>query len=59
MTGPFIAGIAASAVSGFAVIAFLLAYLRRRDFSVFVWYRLVVAAICLVVIAAGLRPATV
>jgi undecaprenyl pyrophosphate phosphatase UppP len=41
------------------VIAFLLAYLRRRDFSVFVWYRLVVAAICLVVIATGLRPATV
>jgi undecaprenyl-diphosphatase len=59
MTGPFIAGIAASAVSGFAVIAFLLAYLRRRDFSVFVWYRLVVAAICLVVIATGLRSATV
>ena len=59
MTGPFVAGIVASAISGFAVIAFLLAYLRRRDFTVFVWYRLVVAAICFIVIATGLRPATV
>jgi undecaprenyl-diphosphatase len=59
MTGPFIAGVIASATSGFAVIAFLLAYLRRRDFAVFVVYRLVVAAICFVVIATGLRPATV
>lgn len=59
MTGPFVAGIVASAISGFAVIAFLLAYLRRRDFSVFVWYRLIAAAICFVVIATGLRPPTV
>jgi undecaprenyl-diphosphatase len=59
MTGPFIAGVIASAISGFAVIAFLLAYLRRSDFGVFVWYRLAAAAICFAVIAAGVRDATV
>ena len=33
MGGPFVAGIVASAVSGFVVIAFLLRYLRRHDFA--------------------------
>lgn len=59
MRGAFAAGTLASAVSGFLVIAFLLSYLRRRDFTVFLWYRLAVAALCLGVIAAGIRSATV
>lgn len=57
--GAFAAGTVASALSGFVVIAFLLAYLRRRDFAAFLWYRLAAAAICLGVIAANVRPATV
>jgi undecaprenyl-diphosphatase len=59
MGGAFAAGTAASAVSGFVVIAFLLAYLRRRDFAAFLWYRLAAAALCLGVIAAGWRPGTI
>ena len=59
MTEPFLAGIAASAVSGFLVIAFLLSYLRRRDFALFLWIRLAVAAVVFGVIAAGVRSATI
>ncbi len=59
MGGAFAAGVVASAVSGFAVIAFLLSYLRRRDFSMFLWYRLAAAAVCFVVIATGTRPGTI
>jgi undecaprenyl-diphosphatase len=59
MGGAFVAGIAASAVSGFLVIAFLLSYLRRKDFAIFLWYRLAAAALCFVVIATGARPATI
>ena len=57
--GAFVAGMLASAVSGFLVIAFLLAYLRRRDLSVFLWYRLAAAALVFGVIAFGIRSATV
>jgi undecaprenyl-diphosphatase len=59
MGGPFAAGVVASAISGFVVIAFLLRYLRTRDFSLFLWYRLAGAALCLGLIAANVRPATV
>ncbi|MGH2672872.1 MAG: undecaprenyl-diphosphate phosphatase, partial [Actinomycetota bacterium] len=59
MGGAFTAGVIASAISGFLVIAFLLSYLRRHDFGVFLWYRLAAAAICLGVIAAGIRSATI
>ena len=54
---PFVAGMAAAAVSGFAAIWFLLAYLRRHDFKPFVFYRFAVGAGVLLVIVAGLRPA--
>jgi undecaprenyl-diphosphatase len=57
MAAPFVWGIVASAASGFAVIAFLLAYLRRHDVGVFLWYRLAVAALTLAVVLAGIRPA--
>jgi len=56
--GPFVAGMAAAAVSGFLAIRFLLAYLRRHSFAVFMWYRLAVAALVLAVIALGVRPAS-
>jgi undecaprenyl-diphosphatase len=57
MGGPFAWGICSSAASGFLVIAFLLSYLRRHDVSVFLWYRLAVAALTLGVVLAGIRPA--
>jgi undecaprenyl-diphosphatase len=59
MGGAFLAGIVASAISGFLVIAFLLSYLRRRDFAIFLWFRLAAAALCFALIATGARPATI
>jgi undecaprenyl-diphosphatase len=38
-TGPVVAGMLAAAVSGFAAIRLLLAYVRARDFKPFVYYR--------------------
>jgi undecaprenyl-diphosphatase len=55
--GPFVVGTIASAVSGFAAIVFLLGYVRRHDYSVFAIYRLLVAAIVLLLIASGVRDA--
>jgi undecaprenyl-diphosphatase len=57
--GEFVAGIVASAVSGFVVIWGLLRYLRRHDFTAFLWYRVGVAALVVVLIVAGVRDATV
>jgi undecaprenyl-diphosphatase len=59
MGGAFLTGIVASAVSGFLVIAFLLSYLRRRDFAIFLWYRLAAAALCFALISTGARPGTI
>jgi undecaprenyl-diphosphatase len=57
MAAPFAWGMLASAISGFLVIWFLLAYLRRRDFALFLWYRIAVAALSFGIIAFGVRPA--
>jgi len=56
--GPFFWGMVSSAVGGFVAIWGLLAYLRRRDFAVFMWYRIAVAALVLGLIAADVRPAS-
>lgn len=58
MTGPFAWGMASSAVSGFVVIWFLLAYLRRHSFVAFLAYRVAVAVIVFAVILADVRPAS-
>jgi undecaprenyl-diphosphatase len=57
--GEFIAGMVASAISGFVVIWGLLKYLKRHDFTVFLWYRVAVAAVVVVLILANIRDATV
>jgi undecaprenyl-diphosphatase len=58
--GPqFLAGFLAAAISGFFVIWFLLRYLRTHDFLVFMVYRLAVAALVLLLIATGVRSATI
>jgi undecaprenyl-diphosphatase len=56
--GPFIVGTIASAGAGLIAIDLLLGYLRRHDYSVFVLYRLALAAAILIVIATGVREAT-
>jgi undecaprenyl-diphosphatase len=53
--GPFIVGMIAAAVVGLVAIWALLGYVRRHTYSVFVVYRLVLAAVVLIVIAAGWR----
>jgi len=58
MAWPFAWGMVSSAVSGFLVISFLLAYLRRHSFVVFLAYRVAVAAVVFAVIAADVRPAS-
>lgn len=55
--GPFAVGTLAAAGSGLIAISALLGYVRRHDYSVFVWYRLLAAAIVLLLIATGVRTA--
>ena len=55
---PFAAGIAAAAISGFAAIWFLLAYLKRHSFELFVIYRIVIGIGMLILIFTGVRAAT-
>jgi undecaprenyl-diphosphatase len=56
--GPFLVGTLAAAGSGLVAISALLGYVRRHDYSVFVVYRLIAAAIVLLLIATGVREAT-
>jgi undecaprenyl-diphosphatase len=53
--GPFIVGMIAAAVVGLFAIWGLLGYVRRHTYTVFVVYRLVLAAAILITIAAGWR----
>jgi undecaprenyl-diphosphatase len=57
MSGPFTVGVLASLGSGLVAILFLLDYVRRHTYDVFVVYRLVVAAFILLLIATGVRSA--
>ena len=56
-TGPFVVGVLAAAVAGFAAITFLLDYVRRHDYTIFVVYRLIVAALVVLLILSGAREA--
>jgi undecaprenyl-diphosphatase len=55
--GPFIVGTMAAAAVGLIAIDLLLGYLRRHDYTIFVIYRLVLAALIVIVIASGWRGA--
>jgi undecaprenyl-diphosphatase len=56
--GPIVVGMLAAAVSGYAAIWVLLRYVRTHSYDVFVVYRLVAAALILILIASGLKPGT-
>jgi undecaprenyl-diphosphatase len=56
--GPFAVGVAAAAASGFVAIDALLGYVRRRDYSPFVLYRLAAAVAIAGVILSGFRSAS-
>ena len=57
-TGPFLVGTLAALGSGLLAIEWLLGYVRRHTYGVFVAYRLVVAALVLLAIVTGLRDST-
>jgi undecaprenyl-diphosphatase len=55
ITGPFLAGIATSAVVGLLSISFMLRYLRQAGLGLFVLYRLLLAALVITTVLLGLR----
>jgi undecaprenyl-diphosphatase len=58
VVGPMIVGTIASAISGYAAIAWLLALVRRHSYDGFVVYRVLAGIVVLALIAAGVREAT-
>jgi undecaprenyl-diphosphatase len=56
--GPFLIGVLAAWGSGLLAIQWLLGYVRRHTYGIFVVYRLAAAAAILLLIAAGAREAT-
>ena len=58
VVGPMIVGTIASAISSYAAIAWMLAYVRRRSYDVFVVYRVIAGFVVLGLIATGVRDAT-
>jgi undecaprenyl-diphosphatase len=58
VTGPIIAGIIASAISGYLAIFGLLRFVRTHSYDIFVVYRVVIGIGILIVIATGVRAAT-
>ena len=56
--GPFLVGTLAALGSGLLAIDWLLGYVRRHTYGLFVVYRLVIAAVVLTVIVSGVRSAT-
>jgi undecaprenyl-diphosphatase len=56
--GPFLVGTLAALGSGLLAIDWLLGYVRRHTYDVFVVYRLVIAVIVALVIVSGVREAT-
>ncbi len=53
--GPFLVGTLAALGSGLLAIDWLLGYVRRHTYDVFVWYRLAAAALILLAILSGVR----
>ena len=56
--GPFAVGVLAAFGTGLLAIQWLLDYVRRHTYDVFVVYRLIAAAIIVLLIATGIRDAT-
>ncbi len=58
VAAPMVFGTLASGVASYAAIAFVLAYVRRHSYDVFVIYRVLLGVFVLVLIATGARGAT-
>jgi undecaprenyl-diphosphatase len=57
-SGPFVVGMITAAVTGLAAISVLLGYVRRHTYTVFVVYRLALAALIVLLILSDARPST-
>jgi undecaprenyl-diphosphatase len=57
-TGPFIVGTLAAVAVGLVAIKALLGYVRRHDYTIFVVYRIALAIVILILIAADARSAS-
>jgi undecaprenyl-diphosphatase len=56
--GPFLVGVLSAWGTGLLAIEWLLGYVRRHTYGLFVVYRLVAAAIIVLLIISGARSAT-
>jgi undecaprenyl-diphosphatase len=56
--GPFLVGTIAAAGAGLLAIDWLLGYVRRHDYSIFVLYRLLLAGAIVLLLVSGARTAT-
>ena len=56
--GPTITAIVVSFVVAYASIAWLLRYVARNDFEIFVWYRVLLGIVVLGFVATGVTSAT-
>jgi undecaprenyl-diphosphatase len=52
---PFAVGMVSAALSGIAAIWFVLAYLKRHDFNIFVVYRIVIGVGVIILVVSGVR----
>jgi undecaprenyl-diphosphatase len=57
--GAFLIGTVTALISGYLAARFLLGYLRSHSLRGFVWYRFALGALVLILIAAGVRTATI
>jgi undecaprenyl-diphosphatase len=56
--GPFLVGTLAALASGLVAIDWLLGYVRRHTYDVFVWYRLAIAGAIALLILTGVKEAS-
>lgn len=52
---PMLVGIAASAVTGYISVAFLLKFVQKRSISPFVWYRVIVGGFVIAAVMSGFK----
>ncbi|MDO9309480.1 MAG: undecaprenyl-diphosphatase UppP [Deltaproteobacteria bacterium] len=53
---PMLIGIAASAVTGYISVAFLLRFVQKQSLAPFVWYRVIVGGGLIIAILSGFKP---
>ena len=52
---PMLVGIAASAVTGYISVAFLLRFIQKRSLAPFVWYRVIIGGVLIIAILSGFK----